>query len=632
MASGTITSSKTSATLNYIETKIEWTSSADLDANTSDVTAKLYVRKGHHDMTLTVPTSGTWSYSLILNGTAAATGSKSLDVLESWVLVATKTLSGIDHNGDGTKSISITSSVHAPNGTTLVGHVSKIDKTVSLDTIPRATEVSSVKCSTSYLDGVITITYAPKNAAHYNKQSVYLNYGGVLREIRTTNLGKQSATTQTSSVLFSETELSEKIYKVVTNSASAKLRIAFNTYSDSAYTKKVGDTKFKEITLSLPTSVKPTASLSAAAVNTNPWIKSKGLYVAGYSKVKLTLTAKPGEGASVSSQTISGEDFSVNGTTVTADIASHGSFTFVGKVTDSRGRSATSDDKKITVLQYSNPAFVSVSVERGEYTTQWNAGDNGPDIRVVFKTTLSLSDNGNTYDATFALDGSNKAPNGGATTGLASGADRAVYFLDLSSEVSHSLVITVTDKVGSVAKAKITIPSDDITLEFAANGKGIAFGKTSEKNAFECAMDAEFSGSVKRIRSDGSEVILDDTGWIDLGISDSVTETSSANAGHYNGCAYRVVGGNHVYVAFNVRATYSGSAVTVSGTAIPSQYRPKLQPYAVVTLNGSRVARILVSRTNGHAIIDWIRNVSDEVEPAEHIATWIDGYIDYWLN
>lgn len=631
MASGTITSSKTSSTLNYIETKIEWTSSADHDANTSDVTAKLYVRKGHHDMTLTIPTSGTWSYSLILNGTAAATGSKSLDVLESWVLVATKTLSGIDHNGDGTKSISITSSVNAPTGTTLAGHSSKISKTVSLDTIPRATEVNSVKCSTSYLDGTIDISYTPKNAANYNRQSVYLNHGGVLRTIRTTSLGQKSAAKQTSSVLFSETELSA-IYAVVTKSTSAKLRIAFNTYSDSAYTKKVGDTKFKEITLSLPTSIKPTASLSAAAVNTNTWIKSKGLYVAGYSKVKLTLTAKPGEGASISSQTISGEDFSMNGTTVTADIASHGSFTFVGKVTDSRGRSATSDDKKITVLQYSNPAFVSVSVERGEYTTQWNAGDNGPDVRIVFKTALSLSDNGNTYDATFTLDGSDKAPNGGATTGLASGASHAVYFLDLSIEVSHSLVITVTDKVGSVAKARITIPSDDITLEFAANGKGIAFGKASEKDAFECAMDAEFRGSVKRIRSDGSEVVLDDTGWIDLGISDSVTETSSASAGHYIGCAYRVVGGNHVYVAFNVRAIYSGSAVTVSGTAIPSQYRPKLQPYAVVTLNGSRVARILVSRTNGHAIIDWIRNVSDDVEPVEHTATWIDGYIDYWLN
>lgn len=630
MASGTITSTKTSSTLNYIETKIEWTSSADYNANTSDVTAKLYVRKGHHDMTLTIPTSGTWSYSLILNGVGATTNYKSMSVLEGWVLVTQATVSGIAHNNDGTKSITISSSVRGPTGTTLAGHNSTISKTVSLDTIPRATEVNSVKCSTSYLDGVITITYSPKNATHYNKQVVYLNHGGALRTIRATNLGQKSAATQTSSVLFSETELSS-IYAVVTKSTSARLRIAFNTYSDSACTKKVGETKFQEISLTIPTSVKPTASLSAAAVNTNSWVKSKGLFVAGYSQVKLTLTAKPGEGASLSSQTISGDDFAQSGTSVTASIASAGTFKFIGKAVDSRGRSA-SDDVSITALPYSPPAVASISVERGEYTSEWEARENGPDIRVVFKVGLSLVDNGNTYDATFTLDGSARTPNGGATTGLASGANRAVYFLDLDSEASHTLNFIFTDKVGSVTKASIIVPTENVTIEFNRSGKGIAFGKTSEKDAFECAMDAEFSGSVKRIRSDGSEVILDDTGWIDLGISDSVTESSSTTAGHYNGCAYRVVGGNHVYVAFNVRATYSGSAVTVSGTAIPSQYRPKLQPYAVVTLNGSRVARILVSRSNGHAIIDWIRNVSDDVEPAEHIATWIDGYIDYWLN
>ena len=116
-----------------------------------------------------------------------------------------------------------------------------------------------------------------------------------------------------------------------------------------------------------------------------------------------------------------------------------------------------------------------------------------------------------------------------------------------------------------------------------------------------------------------------------------MSTTSSTSAGHYIGCAYRVVNGNHVYVAFNVRAEYSGNSVTVSGKPIPSEYRPKLQPYAIVTLNGKRVSRILVSRTTGPAMIDWIHNVADDTdgtytpEPEVHTATWIDGYIDYFI-
>lgn len=630
MASGTIYFKESSASDNYITGKITWSSSTNKDANTSDVTVNLYVAKGHWDMMLTVPTTGTWGYKLTINGTSYSGYKSYLSVLEDWVLVYTQSVSGIKHDEGGGKSISLYGSVTAPSGTTLAGHTTSGSGTATFETIPRASTIDSLKCSTSYLDGTITAVYTPKNAAYFNKQIVYLNYNGVLTTLRTTNIGRNTAAQQSSIINLTGAELS-KIYAKVTSATSAKIRVSFFTYSDGGYSAKIGDTQYKEITLTIPTGVKPKASLSASMINDNAWIKSKGIYVAGFSKTKLTLSAEAGEGASVASTSISGEGFSQAVTTVTAALAAAGRFTFTGKVTDTRGRSA-SDDAEITVLPYSPPIISALKVERGTYSSGWTASENGPDVRCYFITSLGLADQGNTYSVAFALDGNAKAPDVGNPEGLGSGIDYAFHFYAIDSEYSHTLKVTVTDLAGESRSATIVVPTTNATIEFKANGKGIAFGKTSEHDAFECAMDAEFNGSVKRIRSDGSEVLLDDTGWIDLGISDSVTESSSTTAGHYNGCAYRVVGGNHVYVAFNVRATYSGSAVTVSGTAIPSQYRPKLQPYAVVTLNGSRVARILVSRSNGHAIIDWIRNVSDDVEPPEHIATWIDGYIDYWLN
>lgn len=494
MGSGTIYFKESSTSGNYITGKITWSSSTNKDANTSDVTVNLYVAKGHWDMMLTVPTTGTWGYKLTINGTSYSGYKSYLSVLEEWVLIYSQTVTGIKHDEGGGKSISLYGSVTAPSGTTLAGHTASGSGTATFETIPRASTIDSLKCSTAYLDGTITAVYAPKNAAYFNKQIVYLNYNGVLTALRTTNIGRNTAAQQSSIINLTSSELS-KIYAKVTSATSAKLRVSFFTYSDSAYSVKIGDTQYKEITLTIPTGVKPKASLSASMLNDNAWIKSKGIYVAGFSKTKLTLSAEAGEGASVSSTSISGEGFSQAVTTVTAALAAAGRFTFTGKVTDTRGRSA-SDDAEITVLPYSPPIISALKVERGTYSSGWTASENGPDVRCYFITSLGLADQGNTYDVTFALDGAAQAPDVGIPEGLRSGIDYALHFYDVDSELSHTLTVSVTDLTGTSRSAAIVIPTKNAAIEFKANGKGIAFGKTSEKDAFECAMDAEFTGSV----------------------------------------------------------------------------------------------------------------------------------------
>lgn len=523
MASGTINlsiSGTSGALESYIVGKITWSSSNDEEANTSDVTAKLYVRKLHPGMTLTIPTSGTWSYKLTINNTVVP-GSKSMSVLEDWVLVTSYTVKDIAHNSNGKKSITISGSVSAPTGTSLAGHTTSGSASVDLGTIPRNATVDSLSCSTSYLDGEITAVYTPQYAFYYIRRVAYLNKGGSLTTIRDTDLGQKAAAATESKINFTDEELS-KIYARITDTTKATIRVAFMTYSDPLYLKKVGDTAYKEITLTIPTSVKPTASLSVAAVNSNAWIKGLGVYVAGYSQAKLTLSAEAGEGASLASTTISGEGFTHSGTAVTASLLSSGKFTFSGKATDTRGRSASSS-KEITVLPYSPPAVTTITVERGEYTSAWEARENGPDIRVVFKVGLSLVDQGNTYSATFTMDGAARVPNGGATSGLASGANRAVYFLDLDGEVSHTLTFTFTDKVGTESKAAVIVPTDNVTIEYRANGKGIAFGKTSERDGFECAWPAYFDGY---IHTNGMRVPLIQWGTASITPSAANTPTS----------------------------------------------------------------------------------------------------------
>ena len=130
---------------------------------------------------------------------------------------------------------------------------------------------------------------------------------------------------------------------------------------------------------------------------------------------------------------------------------------------------------------------------------------------------------------------------------------------------------------------------------------------------------------------DNSEITLGDTGWIDLGTSDKVSVEGAINAGRNGkGCFYRVINGNHVYVAFNAAFTYTGEGIVVNEYAIPSQYLPKRKAYAMCILAGRAFARVGVS-TAGTVIIDWVQDASASATTTSAETTWIDGYIDYWI-
>ena len=170
MANGSfeLTRSSLNSSGSYIAAKIDWTSTADKEANKSDVTAKLYVRKGNDNLILTETTGGSWSYNLNVNGSSVS-GTTRVSVLEDWVLIATKTVTGISHNGDGTKSISLSGSVTAPTGTSYSGKTSSGSKTVSLDNIPRASSITSVtdvmlgnKCSVKWTPASASFCYKLK--------------------------------------------------------------------------------------------------------------------------------------------------------------------------------------------------------------------------------------------------------------------------------------------------------------------------------------------------------------------------------------------------------------------------------------------------------------------------------------
>lgn len=496
----------------------------------------------------------------------------------------------VKHDDNGDKTVSYSFSVDDAAGQRYTPGDASASGSLKLATIPRASVMDSLACSTSYLTGTLTYKYTPKSASYYNRCNISLDLDGTYIAIRSVLIGKKAATQQSGTITFSDTELSN-IYKQLPSATKGTIRFTLRTYSDSEYSSQVGSADYQDIELSIPTTVKPSAALSATMVNENTWIAGKNIYVAGYSKVKLALTAEAGTGASVKSKTISGDGFSYNTTPVTVQLAGPGDFTFVGKATDTRGRSS-SDSETITVLPYSIPAITSMRAARGTYDSEsgWTADEKGSDVRLVFKTRISLADNGNVYGVSFKLDGSTITPDYGTTSGLQSEDSRTVYFFGVESEASHVLVMTTTDSVGKYQNGQIIVPTTLVTVEYKANGKGVAFGKTSEKDAFECAWDAYFSKNLyipnnsayRAYIADGSDTVnlikITDNNNIVIGDT-----TNSKNAGVYIGGVY----GNTSTSAANVFVSESHKVYRSSSSS--KRYKTDVRDIEAAELDPRRL-------------------------------------------
>ena len=495
MASGTIDFTQSNSSGSYIDGKIVWTSTADTSANNSDVTAKIYVCKGSTTETLTIATGGTWSYSITING-SKYTGTAEKSVLTSWVYLGEYTVKDIAHGTDGKKSITISGSISAPSGTSYAGKTtSGSNASCQLDTISRPSDLTFIGIDPGDLSGTLTYKFTPKSTSFYNRVVISANVSGNLITIKTINLGKATSTSeQTKTTTFSSSELSI-IYGSYPNTDKAKIRVTLLTYSNSGYSTQVGSEEYLEFAaVSMPASVKPTASLSVELVNNNAWIKSKNIYVAGYSGLKASLTATPGTGAKNSSYAISGGGYSSNTNALTiGTITSSGNLTLTGTAKDSRGRSG-SDSKTITILPYSKPKITKFITERGTHIVDensWTPSDDGPDLRIIIAVTTSLAEYDNTYSAQFNVGGRTLT-----VPDLISGGLYGAYCLEIGTESTVDVQLKVTDQVGQYSSAITDVSTMPVTMEFNASGQGIAFGKTSEKDAFECEFPAEFNAQV----------------------------------------------------------------------------------------------------------------------------------------
>ena len=294
----------------HYKLRVDWSQSKNVSDNTSTITCKMYLV---NDWSLSI-NSRSSNYTTIA-GTKKTFTSPAISSTGTHLLgTVSQTVS---HNSDGSKSITISSAfyIQATLSGTYYDSITA-SATVTLDSIPRASSVSASNVNMGSAT-TIAITRASSSFTH----TLTYSFGSATGTIAT-------KTTSTSVSWTPALSLANQIPNALTGTCT----ITCETYNGST---KIGS-KTCTLTLTVPSSVKPTiTSLTATRVNgdvPSAW----GIYVQTKSKVTLTVNGAAGSyGSTISSYSITGGGFSSTSSSFTTGfLNTSGTITFTATVTD----------------------------------------------------------------------------------------------------------------------------------------------------------------------------------------------------------------------------------------------------------------------------------------------------------
>ena len=284
----------------------------------------------------------------------------------------------VSHKADGTGSIKVRTWMD----TEISAGVITQTKTLTLDTIPRASVVSAPKTGT--LGTALKITIDRKSASFTDK--LYYKVGSK-NAVKITGYDGKTTYNWTPPIDLATN---------APNSANLAATIICETYNGTAYVGRSECT----VTLAIPSSVVPTLSVSVTDPTGNK-TKYTGYFLQLRSKIKVAITGTGAQGSTIKSYSIKVGWSAGSGTLYTASAATgttgllpyYGTVYITCAVTDSRGRTATKS-LSYTVSKYSVPTISSISATR--CTQNGTASRTGEYGKVTFTAAITSLSNKNT--------------------------------------------------------------------------------------------------------------------------------------------------------------------------------------------------------------------------------------------
>ena len=564
MASGTINGSCDNS--RYILT-CEWTSTANTNANTSSVTAKVYLNGNGY-------TTSSSYWSCVINGTTV-TSNKSANI-GGKTLLGSRTWT-VNHNNDGTASVGISFSYS--NGLSSSGtYTTKTGSgsaTVKLDTIARGSSMSLNRSSATIGSDSVTVNITRNSSAY--KHKVKLILGG------TTYLLAENVDTS-----YTFTPSMSYCNKITTStSGTATVKVETLTGTNGSW---IAETT-KTLTLNVPSNVVPSVGISVTANN-----QTSGVNVAG----KTTFTVKPTNasgsyGSTIKSYSITGGG--LNGTSssgATTGTLGAGDYTFVVKVTDSRGRTAQAS-QKVTVHAYSSP---TISARAFRCDSKGTESSSGAYIAVNFSWEItnlaSNNSNAKQYFIQYKTSSATSYTTSVDWTNLSSysGSMTKVLSQTFSTTSSYNIQLKVKDSFGTTTS---TLDVSTISALLNIEKSGVGVGKIHEKGVLDVGGQLHTTSEIYS----GNSVYIktDPNGKVCFGYHEETTDTFIANTTN-----------NWLRLKANKTMTYAGYKIYTSyEKPTPADIGAS---QALTTANGYQGFTL-----NDGTTSNWIRTTSSGIIP-----------------
>lgn len=180
---------------------------------------------------------------------------------------------------------------------------------------------------------------------------------------------------------------------------------------------------------------------------------------------------------------IGGKTYDAKTATVTPDAV--GSLPISATVVDSRGFSVTKSSS-VYVNMYIAPRLEDVLATRVDGSGSQSFEGTNAAVVVTFE-----SGNNPNVATTCSLAYRENGATQFTPVGSVESGERAVIGGLLASK-SYEIRATVTDGITTESKS-VFLSGNTVTMDFLANGKGVAFGCEATKEGFECAMSATFT-------------------------------------------------------------------------------------------------------------------------------------------
>lgn len=454
---------------NY-KLRVDWSASQNLSNNTSRITATMYLVQASSwslnitsrpdNKTVIGGTSYAWTSPAISNGGGRTTK------------LATVTSDNIEHNADGSKSVTISATFEI-NATISGSYRDTItaSSTISLNTIPRATQ-PSLSASSADMGAAVTVSM-PRASSSFTHDLSYKRDGGSYVSV---------ATGRGTSYSWTVPDVASSI----PNATSTKLTLRCVTKNGST----VVGTKYAYLTAKVPSSVAPTVGTVTVAEATAGLAAQFGAYVQNKSQLSVKVSASGAKGSTIKAYqtTLLGKTYTTSSWT-SGVLTTSGTVTLATRVKDSRGRWSATKNTTVNVLAYSPPKVQALLARRVD--ASGTPDEQGAYISVAYQYSVTALGGKNTANAVIEYKRSVDANWSQLLTNAALSANTTAKPTSptFSTDSQYDIRLTLTDWFGTSRTFTTALPTGAVILDLLANGRGIAFGKVAESEGIDLGWD-----------------------------------------------------------------------------------------------------------------------------------------------